>query len=51
MYDIDAMKDAVAKCDEAIATFEDAIRRELETKMEYQRIVRELEAKQNGTDS
>lgn len=43
MYDIEAMKTAVKKCDVNIKTFEDAIDKELATKREYQRIIRTLE--------
>lgn len=47
MYDIEAMKNAVKRCDVNIKTFEDAIDKELKTKREYQRIVRTLEEKQS----
>lgn len=47
-FDIDAMKRAIAQCDENIKVFEKAIEKEQNTKMEYKRIVRELEfQKQN----
>lgn len=42
MYDLEAMEEAVKKCDENIKVFEDAIDKELETKREYQQIVRKL---------
>lgn len=45
-YDLEAMKKAIEQCDVNIKTFEDAIANELQTKMEYQRIVRQLEAEQ-----
>lgn len=43
MYDLEAMKKAVKQCDVNIKTFEKAINREVETKREYQQIVRTLE--------
>ena len=45
MYDLEAMREAVKKCDDNIATFENAIRQEEATKLEYKRIIRQLEAK------
>lgn len=47
-YDLEAMKRLVQQCDRNIEMFERAIKDELTTKLEYQRIVRELEAKANG---
>ena len=47
-YDLDAMRRLVEQCDRNIETFEAAIKKELDTKMEYQRIVREIEAKADG---
>jgi hypothetical protein len=48
-YDLDAMRRLVEQCDRNIESFEQAIKKELETKMEYQRIVRELEARGDGS--
>ena len=45
MYDLEAMKKAVEKCDENIKVFEQAIVRELATKNGYRSIVLQLEAK------
>lgn len=45
MYDLEAMQEAVKKCDENIKVFEKAIDKELETKREYQQIVRTLKEK------
>lgn len=42
-FDIEAMKRALNQCDENIKVFERAIEKELNTKMEYKRIIRELE--------
>lgn len=42
-FDLDAMKKALIQCDENIKVFEKAIEKELNTKMEYKRIIRELE--------
>lgn len=42
-FDLDAMKRALIQCDENIKVFEKAIEKELNTKMEYKRIIRELE--------
>lgn len=42
-FDIDAMKKALIQCDENIKVFEKAIEKEINTKMEYKRIIRELE--------
>lgn len=47
-YDLDAMREAVSKIDKNIETFEAAIEQEHKTKREYLRIIRELEAKQDG---
>lgn len=44
-YDLEAMKKAIEQCDKNIAIFEQIIAKEVETKLQYQRIVRELEAK------
>lgn len=44
-YDLEAMRKALEQCDKNIATFEAAIRQEEETKREYRRIIRELEAR------
>lgn len=44
-FDLSAMKLAILQCDKNIKIFEDAIQKELNTKIEYQRIVRELEFK------
>jgi hypothetical protein len=49
-YDLDAVRRLVDQCDRNIELFEQAIRKELTTKMEYQRIVRELEAKGDGSN-
>lgn len=46
MYNLEAMENAVKKCDVNIETFELAIDKELETKREYQRIVKELKARE-----
>lgn len=46
MYDLEAMKKAVERCDENIRIFEAAIDRELVTKREYKHIVSELELQQ-----
>ena len=46
-YDIKAMKEALKKCDENIKVFEQAIFKEMNTKMEYQRIIRFLEEKES----
>jgi len=43
-YDLQAMKKAVEQCDKNIEIFEKAIAKEAETKMFYQRIIRQLEA-------
>lgn len=45
MYDLSAMRRAIEQCDKNIKVFEDAISQELERKMQYQRIIRELELK------
>lgn len=42
-FDLEAMKEAVKQCDKNIGVFESAIMKEMNTKMEYQRIVRHLE--------
>lgn len=42
-YDIEAMKKAVSQCDINIKIFENAIQKEQNTKLEYKRIIRELE--------
>lgn len=42
-FDMAAMRLAISKCDLNIKVFELAIQKELETKFEYQRIVRTLE--------
>lgn len=42
-FDLAAMKIAIQQCDKNIEVFEQAIVKELNTKMEYQRIIRELE--------
>lgn len=42
-YDLDSMRKAIAKCDANIVIFEEAIRKEMTTKMEYQRIIRTLQ--------
>ena len=42
-FDLVAMKRAIAQCDENIKVFEAAINKELNTKIEYQRIVRVLQ--------
>jgi hypothetical protein len=42
-YDLKAMREAIAKCDVNIKIFEEAISKELQTKMEYQRIFRTLQ--------
>jgi hypothetical protein len=42
-FDLAAMKRAIAQCDENIKVFEAAINKELNTKIEYQRIVRVLQ--------
>lgn len=47
MYDLEAMKNAVKRCDVNIKTFEDAIDKELENKKEYQRIIRALEERKD----
>jgi len=47
MYNLEAMKRAVKQCDVNIKTFEIAIDREIERKREYQKIVRNLEDKNN----
>lgn len=47
MYDLQAMKDAVKKCDATIQLFEKAIDNELETKRNYQKIIRELEVQES----
>jgi hypothetical protein len=49
-YDLDAMRRLVEQCDRNIESFEQAIKKELDTKMEYQRIVRELEARGDGAN-
>jgi hypothetical protein len=49
-YDLDAMRRLVDQCDLNIEMFERAIKDELTRKMEYQRIVRELEAKGDGSN-
>jgi len=49
-YDLDAMRRLVDQCDRNIESFEQAIKKELATKMEYQRIVRELEARGDGSN-
>jgi len=49
-YDLEAMKRAIEQCDKNIAEFEKVIAKELETKMFYQRIVRQLEAKIKAED-
>jgi GrpB-like predicted nucleotidyltransferase (UPF0157 family) len=46
MYDIAALKAGIEQIDKNIATFEDAIRKEEETKREYKRLIRELEAQE-----
>lgn len=45
-YDIEAMKKAMEHCDVNIKVFEAAIQKELNTKIEYQRIIRDLEFNQ-----
>jgi hypothetical protein len=45
-YDIEAMKKAIEHCDVNIKVFEAAIQKEINTKIEYQRIIRELEFKE-----
>jgi hypothetical protein len=45
-YDIEAMRRAMEHCDVNIKVFETAIQKELNTKMEYQRIIRDLEFKE-----
>jgi len=50
MYDLEAMRNVVKKCDDNIKVFEKAIDGELETKREYQRIVRNLEDKQRDAN-
>lgn len=45
MFDLEAMREAVKKCDVNIKVFEQAIDRELATKREYQHIIRILEGK------
>lgn len=47
MYDLEAMKNAVKRCDVNIKTFEDAIDKELKNKKEYQRIIRALEERKD----
>ena len=47
-FDLDAMKRAVESCDRNILVFEEAIRKERETKAEYQEIVRFLEEKERN---
>lgn len=42
-FDLNAMKEAVKQCDKNIEVFEAAILKEMNTKLEYQRIVRYLE--------
>jgi hypothetical protein len=42
-YDLSAMRRALAQCDINVKVFEDAIMKEMNTKMEYQRIIRVLE--------
>ncbi len=44
-FDLEAMKQALLACDKNIEVFEKAIEKELATKMEYKRIIRELEFK------
>jgi len=44
-FDIAAMRQALLQCDANIRIFEDAICKEMNTKMEYQRIIRTLEEK------
>ena len=44
-FDLEAMKRALIQCDENIKIFEQAIEKELSTKMEYKRIIRDLEFK------
>jgi Lon protease-like protein len=45
-FDLSSMKDALKKCDENIKVFEQAILKEMNTKMEYQRIIRVLTEKE-----
>ena len=43
-FDLVAMRKAIEQCDKNIKVFEEAIQKEVETKVSYQRIVRQLEA-------
>ena len=45
-FDLKAMKEAIKKCDDNIKVFEQAIVKEMNTKMEYNRIIRTLEEKE-----
>lgn len=47
-FDLNAMRTAIKQCDENIKVFENAIVKEMNTKMEYQRIVRMLEEAENN---
>lgn len=46
MYDIQALKANVKKCDTNIETFEKAIRQEMEKQQELKRMIRILEQEQ-----
>jgi len=45
MYDLEAMRRALKKCDENIKVFEKAIQEEQLRKIEYREIIKVLEAK------
>lgn len=47
-YDLNAMREAVKQIDKNIETFENAIEQEQKTKRDYLKIIRDLEAKQDG---
>jgi hypothetical protein len=42
-FDLNAMRAALLQCDKNIEVFEAAIRKEIDTKQEYKRIIRQLE--------
>jgi len=47
-YDLEALKKGLLKIDKQIEIFEDAIRREMDRKIEYRHMIDVLEAKKNG---
>ena len=48
MYEISGLRDGIERCKINIKTFKDAINKELDTIVDYEKMIKVLEEKQNG---